>query len=139
MWLFSLYKKAYPNIVKDLSEIDNNSVYDHNINDAQGFEYSHGHKKIYFIADKPYCKNLTNKLPSQDNSVLSENPENSFIRFNTLHFQGGAKNFMKYIFEKDLKGYYRSLSLNYLYRATRRRFAPLKKLLKKLKLWKNER
>lgn len=69
----------------DLSIIEDNAVFDLNVNLTNEYEQWQGRKKIYFTTKGVLCKNLT---------------LNSFIKFKALHFQGEAKDFMKYFIQK---------------------------------------
>jgi hypothetical protein len=69
----------------DLSIIENNAVFDLNVNLINEYEQWQGRKKIYFTSSGVLCKNL----------LL-----NTFIKFKALHFQGEAKEFMKYFVQK---------------------------------------
>ncbi|MEP0911419.1 hypothetical protein NDI45_10865 [Leptolyngbya sp. GB1-A1] len=57
-----------------------NSIYDHNINEPNGFETQYGIKKIYWISGVPFCQCV-------------ESGEK--IQIKLLHFQGIAKPLMK--------------------------------------------
>ena len=62
-----------PGIVGETSQIINNSAFDHNINQQDGYEMENGVKKIYWRGEDPYCKNI--RL-------------DRLVKFNCLHFQG---------------------------------------------------
>lgn len=67
-----------PGRVGEMMQIINDSTYDHNINTQdQDFAFNNGIKKVELINKKPYVYNI--KLKKD-------------IKFNTLHFQGNAKN-----------------------------------------------
>lgn len=73
-----------PGRVGEMMTIINNSTYDHNINvPNQDFDYDGNIKKIEMIKDIPYVYNHNlNKL----------------VKFNSLHFQGSAKKYIKNYF-----------------------------------------
>jgi hypothetical protein len=71
--LYQIYKNAK---VKELTTIENNACFDHNIGAIDNFVEKNGFKEIYWIDDKPYAKR-------QDNQQL--------ILFHCLHFNGIAK------------------------------------------------
>lgn len=75
-----------PGRVGEMMHIYNDATYDHNINaEDQDFEFD-GQKKVIKIKDKlPYV--LNKKL-------------NKDILFNSIHFQGSAKSYMGYIYER---------------------------------------
>jgi hypothetical protein len=77
--------RQHPEKIFDLSVIENNAVFDLNVNLTNEYEQWHGRKKIYFTTNGVLCKNL----------LL-----NTFIKFKALHFQGEAKMFMKYFVQK---------------------------------------
>lgn len=55
-------------------------LFDHNINESDGFETNKEIKKIFWVGHVPFCK-----------EVISGRQ----VRVNLLHFQGSAKRFMK--------------------------------------------
>ena len=66
--------------VKDLSIIENDTVFDDNINCSDGFEMSKlGMKNMKLKDDHVFCKQIDS---------------NKMIQFNALHFQGSAKKYM---------------------------------------------
>lgn len=72
-----------PGLVGETSEIIEDSTYDHNINQSDGYEMLNGRKNIKMINNIPYCKNLW---------------MNKDVKMNCLHFQGNAKILMeKYV------------------------------------------
>ena len=73
-----------PGKVGEMMVIIENSTYDHNINaEDQYFEYENGIKKVQMINGVPYVN--SRKL-------------NKLIKFNSLHFNSGAKSLMKYYY-----------------------------------------
>lgn len=75
-----------PGRVGEMMQIINDSTYDHNINaEDQDFEILNNIKNIKII----------NKQPFVFNKKLNKN-----IKFNSIHFQGHAKQFIKSIYEK---------------------------------------
>lgn len=75
-----------PGRVGEMMQIIDDTTYDHNINTPdQDFEFENGVKKVEIINKLPYILNKkTNKK----------------ILFNCLHFQGGAKNYIKQIYDR---------------------------------------
>jgi len=71
--------------IYDLEKVVNDATFDHNINVVQGYENWFGRKKIYRTSNGIFCKNTA---------------LNRYIKFNSLHFQGDAKMFMKYFAEQ---------------------------------------
>lgn len=86
---FFHYSSEYgggPGMVGEMMQIINNSTYDHNINVTdQGFTMSRGHKDYKIRDGIPYVFN--HRL-------------NKEIKFNSLHFQGGAKELIKGVYEQ---------------------------------------
>lgn len=79
------YKKSGQ--IGEMMYIIDDSTYDHNINDDDHvWDFENGLKKFQFIDGFPYCYNKR----------LKKN-----IKFNSIHLQGGAKNFVFNI-EKNL-------------------------------------
>lgn len=79
MTIFDHYRRAHPGKTAELTDIVNDSVNDHNINMADGFELRDGLKEIVWVDNKPFGRHLeTMRL----------------LRFNILHFQGNAKAMM---------------------------------------------
>lgn len=75
-----------PGKVGEMMQIIDDSTYDHNINvPDQGFAFSGGHKDFKIRDGIPYVFN--NRL-------------NKEIRFNSLHFQGGAKRLIRQIYDQ---------------------------------------
>ncbi|MDF2633463.1 MAG: hypothetical protein K0R78_337 [Pelosinus sp.] len=90
MTFIDFYRKEYSGKVYDLAQVHEESTYDFNINapiayGPQGYETWQGRKKIYRTGDGFFCKN----------KIL-----NKFIKFNSLHFQGDAKCYIKYFAAK---------------------------------------
>lgn len=81
MFFFRLYAQQFPDRVHNLSEIHNQAIFGPNINKPKMFEEWQGRKKVYIINGNPCSKHL---------------PSNQWIRFNSLHFQGSAKQYMEY-------------------------------------------
>lgn len=79
MTAFNEYQKEQAVKVKDLNVIENNEVFDDNINDADGFVMRNGIKAL----------NLKNGF-----YYGTEKNSGQEIKFNTLHFQGPAKWFI---------------------------------------------
>lgn len=77
-----------PGRVGEMMQIIDGSTYDHNINaQDQDFDFIDGRKRITVFEGCPYVYN--NKLKQN-------------IKFNSLHFQGGAKSLIGGIYEKYL-------------------------------------
>lgn len=79
MTAFIEYQKDFPGSAKELSVVENNSVFDDNFNVSDGFEMTDTGKKIIFENKVPY-------------GFLKD--KNEKIKFNVLHFQGPAKKYM---------------------------------------------
>lgn len=78
-----------PGKVGEMMTIIDGSTYDHNINvPDQDFEFCNGHKKVKIIDGEVFVYN--HKLKKD-------------IKFNSLHFQGGAKGLMKGIYERIME------------------------------------
>jgi hypothetical protein len=75
-----------PGRVGEMMSIINQSTYDHNINaEDNDYDFVNNVKNIQIINKKPFVFNKhLNKL----------------IKFNTIHFQGGAKHLIKTIYEQ---------------------------------------
>lgn len=56
------------------------SLYDHNINESNGFEMEAGRKRIWWIDGRPWGRKAE---------------QGTMLRFNSLHFQGAAKPYMR--------------------------------------------
>lgn len=104
MTLLTLYKKKNRNNVAELSEIRDESVFDNNFNQSEGYEYFYSTKKIKFVNNLPYSRFINS---------------GKYIRFKTIHFQGKAKFLMKYFYEENkLKNlfimylFYKNLTIN---------------------------
>lgn len=97
MTAFIEYQKDFPGSAKDLSVMENNSVFDDNFNFSDGFEMTEEGKRIVFENSNPY-------------GFLQGKSEK--IKFNSLHFQGPAK---KHIYQ-----YYPGNNLNDLKRKIKR-------------------
>lgn len=94
MTLFKQYYDRNSERIGSTSEIINSSVYDSNINASRGFEMKDGIKNITWIDRKPYGKHLET---------------GQFIRFNSLHFQGSAKQHIdKFFTGSRLQSFYYS-------------------------------
>lgn len=75
-----------PGRVGEMMQIIDNSTYDHNINTPDNdFEFINGMKHVQIKDGHPYVLNKKN---------------DKLIKFNCLHFQGGAKNFIKNFYER---------------------------------------
>ena len=89
MTAFKLYPQYQSAKVKELTDINNYSCFDDNINIAGIFKGEKGRKKIYWIENKPYAR-------------LAENDQ--LILFYSLHFQGKAKHIIyKYLINSKYK------------------------------------
>ena len=78
-----------PGAVGEMMTIIDDSTYDHNINvPDQGFEFENGIKKVKIVDGQVFVHN--HRL-------------NKDIKFNSLHFQGGAKTYMGDIYERLLE------------------------------------
>lgn len=84
---FEEYFKTKSSNFGTLQHVINDSTYDRNIRRSHGFEMDDEIKKIYWVNNQPFCKQL-------DSGKL--------IKFNSLHFQGSAKQYMKKHFKGDL-------------------------------------
>jgi len=74
-----------PGRVGEMMTIRDGATYDHNINvPDQDFEFENGTKKVKIVDGEVFVH--SHKL-------------NKDIKFNSLHFQGGAKHLMKDIYE----------------------------------------
>lgn len=73
-----------PNRISDLSDMRGHSTFDHNINVSYGYKIKNGIKHFKFYEKVPYC----------NHERLGE------IKFNCIHFQGGAKGLIKKFYEK---------------------------------------
>lgn len=87
MVAFFEYQKQTPYKIGDISLVINKTKHDININLSEGFDMETGVKKITWIDDKPYCRDISS---------------GSLVRFNSLHFQGGAKPLIKDHFRGEL-------------------------------------
>jgi len=75
-----------PGKIGEMMQIIDDSTYDHNINvPDQGFAFNNGHKDY----------NIRDGVPYVFNHRL-----NKEIKFNSLHFQGGAKQLIKGVYEQ---------------------------------------
>ncbi|MEC4885918.1 MAG: hypothetical protein SAL70_32080 [Scytonema sp. PMC 1070.18] len=83
MTLLNQYYQRYSHEIGITSDIIDDSVYDANINNSDGFEMYDGIKKIYWVDGHPVCKHLNSGRE---------------IRFNSLHFQGQSKKYIKNYF-----------------------------------------
>jgi hypothetical protein len=88
MVVFHEYQKRTPYKIGDISVVVNKTKHDHNINLSEGFEMEHGIKKVIWIDNKPYCRDIDT---------------GDMIRFNSLHFQGGSKHLIKDFFRGDMR------------------------------------
>jgi hypothetical protein len=78
-----------PGRVGEMMTIINDTTYDHNINaQDQGFEFENGMKKLKLISGEAFVYNET---------------LNKDIKFNSVHFQGGAKNILRSVYERCLE------------------------------------
>jgi hypothetical protein len=78
-----------PGRVGEMMTIIDGSTYDHNVNvPDQGFEFENGVKKLKVIDRKVFVYN--NRLKRD-------------IKFNSIHFQGGAKHMMESIYERCME------------------------------------
>jgi hypothetical protein len=89
MTAFEKFREREPNKIGETTVIIGASTYDDNINCSDGFEILHGLKRICWVNGQPFCKHIKS---------------NEKIRFNSLHFQGWAKKYMrKYYNGKDFR------------------------------------
>jgi hypothetical protein len=80
MTLFQHYDYKNAGLVGEMMYVIDDSTYDHNINEDDGaWEFENGLKKFTFKEGIPHCFNRR---------IGKE------IRFNSIHLQGGAKNFV---------------------------------------------
>lgn len=95
MCLLGLFYRKYTDAIGLTSEIIDGSVYDININVSRGFEMQDGMKHIRWVEGQPVCQHLE----------LGKD-----IRFNSLHFQGAAKQHMaKYFTGNKAQAFYYKL------------------------------
>lgn len=81
MVLLQDYIATCPEQVVDTFTISDGAVYDNNVNVSEGFEVANGIKHFVWKQGQPFGRHLeTGKL----------------VRFNTIHFQGGAKMLIPY-------------------------------------------
>jgi len=80
MVAFNEYRKKTPYKIGDISLIADRTRHDSSIILSEGFEMEGGIKKIVWIDNKPYCRDIN---------------DGSLVRFNSLHFQGRAKEFIR--------------------------------------------
>lgn len=80
MVAFYEYQKTTPYSIGDISLLVDQTKHDSNMNLPEGFEMEEGIKKVVWIDNKPYCRNIN---------------DGSLIRFNSLHFQGRSKEFIR--------------------------------------------
>lgn len=81
MTAFEKFRERHPpNKIGETTVIIGASTYDDNVNCSDGFEILHGLKRICWVNGQPFCKHIKS---------------NEKIRFNSLHFQGGAKKYMR--------------------------------------------
>jgi hypothetical protein len=88
MVFFRQFSILFPDKVGDVSPIIGNSTYDSNINLPYDFRMEGGIKKIIWIDNHPFGSYI---------------PSDSLIRFNILHFQGGAKVLIKDFLKGELQ------------------------------------
>ncbi len=89
MILFLAYQDKVSKNVFDLAKTIDGACFDTHIKDSFGYEMNGKFKRIYWIDDRPYGKHLES---------------GKYVRFNLLHFQGGAKHKMhKYLMTADKK------------------------------------
>ncbi|MFM6218865.1 MAG: hypothetical protein ACKPDM_00640 [Dolichospermum sp.] len=91
MKVFEEFRKLNPKRIGEISIIQDNSIYDMNINVSSGFEMNNEIKKVYWINEQPFCREIESS---------------SYIKMNALHFQGGAKKYMKEFFLKANRGFF---------------------------------
>ncbi|MFM6250878.1 MAG: hypothetical protein ACKPEQ_17330, partial [Dolichospermum sp.] len=73
MKVFEEFRKLNPKRIGEISIIQDNSIYDMNINVSSGFEMNNEIKKVYWINEQPFCREIESS---------------SYIKMNALHFQG---------------------------------------------------
>lgn len=105
MTLFNLYKKNKLDKIGEMTDVINQSTYDHSFNLKKNgkcnFKQFFGYKKIEWKNELPYIKDQNNNL----------------IKFNTIHLQGESKKYISYIYNKKkfffsytiYKNYFRKL------------------------------
>lgn len=76
MTAFYYYQTDISDNIKELTTISDNSCFDQNILDSDGFEMNNGFKEVYWKDGLPYCKFLDT---------------GDHVRFYCFHFQGRAK------------------------------------------------
>jgi hypothetical protein len=83
MTLFQHYDYENAGLIGEMMYVIDGSTYDHNINTDDGaWEHQNGLKRFVFKKGVPYCKNQRT---------------GEEVKFNSIHLQGGAKNFVFYI------------------------------------------
>jgi hypothetical protein len=87
MVVFYEYQKKTTYKIGDISLIVDKTKHDANINLSEGFETEGGVKKVRWTDGTPYCREISS---------------DSFIRFNSLHFQGKSKHLIKEHFKGTL-------------------------------------
>ena len=80
MTLFNQYYQRNSHKIILTSDIINDSVYDPSINVSDGYEMHNGIKNFYWVDGIPFCRHLES---------------DKGIKFNSIHFQGFAKDHMK--------------------------------------------
>jgi hypothetical protein len=80
MTVFGLYRELDRGRNADLYRVNNGAAYDHAMSWIDGFEAQNGIKKIQWLDGQPHA---------------TQKPGGKLVRFHTLHFQGGAKRFLR--------------------------------------------
>jgi Flp pilus assembly protein TadD len=88
MVAFYEYQKQSPNKIGDISLIVGQTKHDASMLVSEGFEKAGNIKKVIWIDNIPYCRDISS---------------GSLIRFKSLHFQGPSKEFIKYHFKSLLQ------------------------------------
>lgn len=81
MTLFKFFREQVTHVkVGEMSDIKKGATFDHNINSRDNLYFEKGHKKIWMSDGIPYGEWFS---------------DSTKVRFNALHFQGGAKNLIR--------------------------------------------
>jgi len=87
MTFFTEFREHFPGQVLDISQVwPDESTFDITVQYTKGYSLDSGHKKVVMKFGQPYCFLM---------------PEGHPVRFNTLHFQGEAKQWMPLFFTGD--------------------------------------
>ena len=105
MTLLTLYRKDFPDSIKDGASMNNGSCFDDNISMFRYIENFKSLKDIYFMPK--IVNNIKIKeVIIKDKKSFCRGKDGKLIKFNSLHFQGGAKKIIKLYFYKLNKDKY---------------------------------